>query len=602
MLSHTNCDSIILDSCGPIEGLALIGKIHQPKQNSFVRILLKDRDGREYLVLETCKLYNDVDNMTLSNYCEETKYLPDVYPYMLRVYTNEATVELSHVTILHGKESNTRQTGELVKRKDLSKENKLRQAQFIADNINENNKKHHRIWRADVTDISLLSWEEKKKILGIDGENQPTGFEYYSSGIFEIGEINNESIASPRINSPYIETFDWRNRHGINWMTSVKNQSPGNGCWAFSTVGVTEALVNLYYNKKIDYDLSEQEVISCSSCGTNSYGGNSACALSWISAHGISEEASFPFSNTDEPCSNQGSFTELIAMSGTAEVYNHTINNNDSVKKALIKYGPSTSGFKYNHNGYHGHAMMLVGYSTLHEGDTIRYFDNYYQSPTNFDVIQSGDNRIGKTYWIFKNSYGPNRYFEHKGYAYVLFNDQSCFLTPNYAKVPITSLIYSDTDIAITDNDGDGLYFWGIGPKPAHCPSWVPDTPDGDDSNINYGLLDEYGHLEALTPNGITIDSAVIYNSNTLSCRIGIVKNGTFTIANTTSMTNDAIIRVCENGTLIIDGGTLQNAKLELIPGCHLIIRNNGTINMAAGKIFDAPKGAIIDIGNGNIN
>ena len=29
--------------------------------------------------------------------------------------------------------------------------------------------------------------------------------------------------------------------------------------------------------------------------------------------------------------------------------------------------------------------------------------------------------------------------------------------------------------------------------KPAHCPNWVPDTPDGDDSDYTKGPLDENG-------------------------------------------------------------------------------------------------------------
>lgn len=57
-----------------------------------------------------------------------------------------------------------------------------------------------------------------------------------------------------------------------------------------------------------------------------------------------------------------------------------------------------------------------------------------------------------------------------------------------------------------------------------------------------------------------------------------------------------------KRGLLKVDGGTIQNANLELLPGCHLIVRNNGTINMANGLSFDAPVGAIIDIEGGSIN
>ena len=55
-------------------------------------------------------------------------------------------------------------------------------------------------------------------------------------------------------------------------------------------------------------------------------------------------------------------------------------------------------------------------------------------------------------------------------------------------------------------------------------------------------------------------------------------------------------------GTLVIDGGTLQNAAITMIPGSTLIIRNGGVINMASGKEFKAPVGAIVTIENGEIN
>lgn len=160
----------------------------------------------------------------------------------------------------------------------------------------------------------------------------------------------------------------------------------------------------------------------------------------------------------------------------------------------------------------------------------------------------------------------------------------------------------SDDDIVCEDKDGDGLYFWGLGPKPAHCPSWVPNTPDGDDSNINYGSLDDYGNLDVLPP-GITINSIVTYSSNnSTSYRLGIVDGGELIITGTTTLTGASKIRVCEGGMLTINGGILQNADIEMVPGSQLAIWNNGVINMAPGKKFNVPKGVEVYIGSGKIN
>ena len=321
-------DTTFMNYSNSIRSFAISGSIIQPSNNSFVRIILEDKNGAEYIVLETCRLYNDVDTLVLHDYCEETKYLSDISPRLLRIHSQNSLVHISQIAILSSDDDKTKTKSEyLIKQKDLQATNKYKQAQFIANNININNKTHHRIWRAEATNISLSSWEDRKRILGINEKCQPNGFEYYSSGVFELGEANQLSEISTRDISSYVDSFDWRNRHGINWLTSVKHQSTGNSCWAFAAVGVTEALVNLYYNRKIDYDLSEQEVISCSGCGSNAMGGYAGSALSWGTFHGISEEASFPFSNSDEPCSNKGSYSEHITMNGTSVVTNHTINN-----------------------------------------------------------------------------------------------------------------------------------------------------------------------------------------------------------------------------------------------------------------------------------
>ena len=160
----------------------------------------------------------------------------------------------------------------------------------------------------------------------------------------------------------------------------------------------------------------------------------------------------------------------------------------------------------------------------------------------------------------------------------------------------------SDNDIVCEDKDGDGLYNWGIGPKPVSAPWWVADNEDGDDSDINKGIIDDYGNIEQL-PEGITIaDTLGCLPSQTIDFRIGIVNGGVLTISSDVTFCGSGIIRNCENGTLIIDGAILNDANLELIPGSRLVIRNNGEIHMAAGLDFECPEGVILEIENGTID
>jgi len=59
------------------------------------------------------------------------------------------------------------------------------------------------------------------------------------------------------------KSFDWRSRHNENWITSAKNQGNLDSCLYFATLGVAEAIINLYYNQHIDLDLSEQQLFDC---------------------------------------------------------------------------------------------------------------------------------------------------------------------------------------------------------------------------------------------------------------------------------------------------------------------------------------------------
>ena len=80
------------------------------------------------------------------------------------------------------------------------------------------------------------------------------------------------------------------------------------------------------------------------------------------------------------------------------------------------------------------------------------------------------------------------------------------------------------------------------------------------------------------------------------------MNGGILTISGTTTLTGDAKIRVCEGGVLVVDGGILQNADIDMVPGSQLIVRNNGKVNMATGKQFEGPKGAVVIVESGEIN
>jgi len=67
-------------------------------------------------------------------------------------------------------------------------------------------------------------------------------------------------------------------------------------------------------------------------------------------------------------------------------------------------------------------------------------------------------------------------------------------------------------------------------------------------------------------------------------------------------MNGNSQIEVCDGGTLIIDGGTIRHADILLDSGGSVIIRNGGVVNMASGKTFETPIGALLNVESGEIN
>jgi C1A family cysteine protease len=156
----------------------------------------------------------------------------------------------------------------------------------------------------------------------------------------------------------------------------------------------------LYFNQLLHLDLSEQDLLSCSGAGSCS-GGYPSTALNYITNTGIVDEVAFPYSATDESCQNKSKNPEeLIKIAGRVDFGSSLYpRSEDNLKKMLIEMGPISGGL-YDWS----HAMTLVGYKVVEEGDKFYYRDLELQRY--WITVEAGDPLIGKTVWIFKNSWG----------------------------------------------------------------------------------------------------------------------------------------------------------------------------------------------------
>lgn len=175
------CDTLTVDNGGvAIKGISITADIIQKTERSLVRVILEDKTGKEFLVGECSRIFNDNDTVYWNNYCEETCNLDSILPQFLKIIAVEADVILHNVNIFEFAES-LPQRALALNRDSLQ----LMQIEKKVAAINNYNIKHNILWRAGVTSVALKPYAEKKQLLGMTSDSCNTaGFEYYKSGIF----------------------------------------------------------------------------------------------------------------------------------------------------------------------------------------------------------------------------------------------------------------------------------------------------------------------------------------------------------------------------------------------------------------------------------
>ena len=358
------------------------------------------------------------------------------------------------------------------------------------------------LWRAGDTPFGRLSYEEKKEMYGGTVPNFK-GAEYYIGGILDI------DVPSVRYQkSSYVPDFDWRTRHSATvkgspyfqneitgWITPVKDQKSCGSCWAFSAIGAMEAVAKLHKNTTYNFDLSEQELVSCSNAGSCN-GGWAASALDYISRKWIQDEMSFPYKAQDRPCSEKSNPLYTIKNAGK-ELFNPIKGNEfasiEKLKSMLIKSPLAGRIDSWSH------AMTLVGYKTIKAGDIV------YEHYNTRIAVEPGDPHIGQTVWIFKNSWGENWGDHGFLYAFVNINNMVSSAAPtlsfeykynwsNKNHLIFRRLVSEISEPASAyDKDNDGYYWWGIGPRPKTLPASAKLEEDSDDSDASIGPMGQYG-------------------------------------------------------------------------------------------------------------
>lgn len=204
----------------------------------------------------------------------------------------------------------------------------------------------------------------------------------------------NESQVSPA-------TWDWRD-YGV--VTPARDQTEKCGsCWAFSTIASVESHYAIETGNLVE--LSEQQLVDCSTENSGCRGGNAYMAYNHIINNGISARKDYPYEAKEGECQGDNVVKSDVKVFGFAEVPSK---NDSALVDAIAQFGPITVSINgkpftfnfYTEGVYHdpecdesgltNHAVVIVGYGT--------------------------DEKTNMDYWIVKNSasdsYGENGYIK----------------------------------------------------------------------------------------------------------------------------------------------------------------------------------------------
>lgn len=250
-------------------------------------------------------------------------------------------------------------------------------------------------WKMGINKFADLTPAEFKLFLGL----RPRDNSYIRS------QNEEELLAKPT------NDIDWEQKGAV---TPVKDQAQCGSCWAFSTTGSMEGIVQIKTGQLLS--LSEQELVDCAGSSGNQgcNGGLMDDAFEWIIQNGgLASEASYPYTARDGPCKKLSS---VASISG----YKDTPQGSETALGSLLQQQPISIAIEADQSSFQFYR------SGIFTGPCGQQLDHGV-------LLVGSGSEGGQQYWRVKNSWGVG--WGDKGYIRMIQGQNMCGLS-NMASYP----------------------------------------------------------------------------------------------------------------------------------------------------------------------